>query len=98
MGSLLKNKRENYGVEKVCEVIKRAVSNNFVVSSGFFLSTILSDKVFAQLANQINGIGQRNFSNNRTKNVRTIGDWGSKNVAYINTDLADNFIIPDFLK
>lgn len=93
-----KKLREQYGVEKVCEVVRRASSDDFVVKNGFSLSTILSATVFMKLYTQINGNPQKNFSNNRTKNVRTIGDWGSKNVAYINTDLADNFIIPDFLK
>ena len=46
---------KKYGVEVLCEAVKKSIENQFVVSKGYVLTTILSAGVLAQLINSTDG-------------------------------------------
>ena len=52
---LTKDCIEKYGVETVLDAVRKSLSNKFVVSNGYVLTTILSAGVLSQLINSTNG-------------------------------------------
>ena len=66
---LTKNMIEKYGLENVLKVVENAYNDNFCVSKGFVLTTIMSSGVFAGL---INRQGSRNGIVNERFEAETI--------------------------